>query len=279
MRLIVSIPELNLLIWHVIENKVFYISVLSLTQRTGHFTSQERKRVLGQSGDFIFEKHYQKEFIQRDLQHVVLLRPSQEGLVQRAAGMLKNRDPMAPAGLTDEQMGAIRRHPEVLGLRRKKEELKEEMRSLAGTIQNAQKLFPDLYRMHKEVGKKLAKSRKALRDNTRQTARKDYFHAALVLEVNRQIEQLLSKSDTDDDDANGGADDEDWQRPIPKYVFAERTRLSMARKRKISMQINCLQDVSKLRKTWSLSPNSVSQTGGANGPPVTQIMRRVTTIR
>jgi len=28
---------------------------------TGHFTSQERKRVLGQSGDFIFEKHYQAE--------------------------------------------------------------------------------------------------------------------------------------------------------------------------------------------------------------------------
>jgi hypothetical protein len=24
----------------------------------GHFTSQERKMVLGQSGDFIFEKHY-----------------------------------------------------------------------------------------------------------------------------------------------------------------------------------------------------------------------------
>ena len=28
---------------------------------TGHFTSQERKRVLGQSGDFILEKHYQAE--------------------------------------------------------------------------------------------------------------------------------------------------------------------------------------------------------------------------
>ena len=54
---------------------------------TGHFTSQERKRVLGQSGDSIFEKHYQAEFIQRDLQHVVLLRPPQEGFLQRAAGM------------------------------------------------------------------------------------------------------------------------------------------------------------------------------------------------
>lgn len=54
---------------------------------------------------------------------------------------------------------------------------------------------------------------------------------------------------------------------------------STTRKRRISMQINCLQDVPKLRKTWSLSPNSVSQTGEANGPPVMQIMRRMTTIR
>ena len=74
---------------------------------TGHFTSQERKRVLGQSGDFIFEKHYQAEFIQRDLQHVVLLRPPQEGLLQRAAGMLRNRDPLAPSNITDEQLRAI----------------------------------------------------------------------------------------------------------------------------------------------------------------------------
>lgn len=37
-----------------------------------NFTSQEQKRVLGQSGDTVFEKHYQSQFIGRDLQHVVL---------------------------------------------------------------------------------------------------------------------------------------------------------------------------------------------------------------
>ena len=42
-----------------------------------NFTGQERQRVLGQSGDAFFEKHYQSQFIARDLQHVVLLRPSQ----------------------------------------------------------------------------------------------------------------------------------------------------------------------------------------------------------
>lgn len=38
--------------------------------------------MLGQSGDAVFEKHYQSQFIGRDLQHVVLLRPPQEGLVR-----------------------------------------------------------------------------------------------------------------------------------------------------------------------------------------------------
>lgn len=42
-----------------------------LTIISGNFTSQERQRVLGQSGNAVFEKHYQSQFIGRDLQHVV----------------------------------------------------------------------------------------------------------------------------------------------------------------------------------------------------------------
>lgn len=74
----------------------------------GHFTSQERKRVFGQSGDFIFKKHYQVEFIQQGVQHVVLLRPPQEDFLQRAVRMFRNRDPLAPSSLTDKQLQAIR---------------------------------------------------------------------------------------------------------------------------------------------------------------------------
>lgn len=42
-------------------------------QHVGNFTSQEWQRVLGQSGDTVFKKHYQSQFIGRDLQHVILL--------------------------------------------------------------------------------------------------------------------------------------------------------------------------------------------------------------
>jgi hypothetical protein len=55
--------------------------------------------VLGQSSDAAFERHYQSQLISCDLQHVVLLRPSQESLVRVAGSMLRKRDPLAPSGL------------------------------------------------------------------------------------------------------------------------------------------------------------------------------------
>ncbi|KAL4861156.1 hypothetical protein BDV12DRAFT_208310 [Aspergillus spectabilis] len=156
-----------------------------------NFTSQERQRVLGQSGDAVFEKHYQSQFINRDLQHVVLLRPSQEGLLRVAGSMLRKRDPLAPSDLTDTQKRTICQNPEVLELRREKRELMEEMRSLAGTIRKARKPFPHLYQRHEE----------------------EYFHTAPVLESD------INHSDADT------SEDEDWELPIPEYVFPERARL------------------------------------------------------
>lgn len=195
-----------------------------LTIISGNFTSQERQRVLGQSGDAVFEKHYQSQFIGRDLQHVVLLRPSQEGLLRAAGSMLRKRDPLAPSDLTDAHKHAICLHPEILQLRREKRELMAEMRSLSGTVKNAREPFPHLYQRHEAVKKNLAKLRKTLATDTRETARKDHFQNAPVLEVDRQIKQLLGESDVEGCDADRSAD-EDWELPTPNYVFPERARL------------------------------------------------------
>jgi hypothetical protein len=216
-------PLNEILLRHLDGRAIQYLFNVSNSLSTGNFTSQERKRVLGQSGDGVFERHYQSEFVQRDLQHVVLLRPSQEGLLRQAGSMLRNRDPLAPSDLTDEQRKVIRRDPEILELRRERRELKEEMRSLAGTVQNARKPFPNIYHRHDEVKKSLAKLRKTLVDGTKQTIRKDYFHNTPVLEIDRQIEQLLGKGDgavLDDME-----DDEEISLPIPEYIFPERARL------------------------------------------------------
>ncbi|EGC45731.1 conserved hypothetical protein [Histoplasma capsulatum var. duboisii H88] len=169
-----------------------------------NFTSQERQRVLGQSGDAVFEKHYQSQFIARDLQHVILLRPSQDSLLHVTGSMLRKRDPLAPSDLTDAHKRAICQHPEILQLMREKRELMAEM--------------------HEAVKKDLAKPQKTLATDTRERARKDYFQNAPVLEINRQINQLLGESDVGSD-ADSSAD-EDWELPIPSYVFFERARLA-----------------------------------------------------
>ena len=77
-----------------------------------------------------------------------------------------------------------------------------EMQSLSGTIKNAWELFPHLYQRHKVVKKNLAKLWKILATDTWETARKDHFQNAPVLEVDRQIKQLLSKSDVEGCDAD-----------------------------------------------------------------------------
>ncbi|EED16118.1 hypothetical protein TSTA_012270 [Talaromyces stipitatus ATCC 10500] len=139
--------------------------------------------------------------------------------------MLRKRDPFAPSyKLTEVQRRAICQDPRILELRRAKRELMEEMRSLAGIIKKAQELFPHLYQRHEAVMKELSHLRKALASGTRETARKDYFHSARVLEVDRQIEQLLNQANVEDFDSNN-SDDEDWELPVPEYVFPERAQL------------------------------------------------------
>jgi hypothetical protein len=138
--------------------------------------------------------------------------------------MLRKRDPLAPSDLTDMQKRAICRNPKVLELRREQRELKEEMRSLAGTVAKARVTFPHLHERHEAVKKELSQLRKSLTKDTRETARKEYFQNEPVLEVDRQIKQLLGQSEAEDCEV-GGSDDEDWDIPIPEYVFPERARL------------------------------------------------------
>jgi hypothetical protein len=99
-----------------------------------------------------------------------------------------------------------------------------EMRSLSGTVKNAREPFPHLYQRHESVKKDLAKLRKRLATDARETARKDHFQSAPVLEVDRQIKLLLGESDVGGCDADSPTD-EDWELPTPKYVFSERARL------------------------------------------------------
>ncbi|KAL4990762.1 hypothetical protein BDW68DRAFT_174755 [Aspergillus falconensis] len=77
-----------------------------------------------------------------------------------------------------------------------------------------------------EIKKKLSQVRKATANHARDVARKEYFHCAPVLEVNKQIKQLLGQSDSRDSDAADAAEDEEgWELPILDYNFPERAQL------------------------------------------------------
>jgi Protein of unknown function (DUF3435) len=188
----------------------------------GNFTDQERNRILGYSGTRIFEKHYQDNFIQCDLQSVVLLRPSQEALCRAAAQINKNRDPLAPTGLTEEQLKAIRRRPRIVQLRREREELKKEMRSLEGTIEATKEPHLDLYQRHQGVCRELARVRDALRREAWVKTKKEYHSVMPAIEVDKQIDQLLGQTSNMD---TSTTEDMEWNPRTPEYVFAEQARI------------------------------------------------------
>jgi hypothetical protein len=176
-------------------------------------------RILGQSGNQVFERHYQSDFI-GGLQSVVLLRPSQDALL-REARKSRNRDPLAPTKLSDNQLETIRHDPQVLGLREEKRMLTHIMRSLAGTVKAAENLHPELHKQHGKVCKSLEKARRTLRQETKRSTREKYYHTMPTIEVDKQIDQLLGNSNGQWSDG----EDEDWNPPIPGYVFPERARI------------------------------------------------------
>lgn len=167
--------------------------------------------------------------------------------------MLRKRDLSAPSDLTEAHKRAICQNPGILQLRREKRGLMAEMRSVAGTIKSARDTFPHLFQRHETVKKDLAKLRKTLAIETRETARKDYFNNAPVLEFDRQIKQMLiGESDVEERDADSSAE-EDWELPIRTTYFLNELglwRTFTVLTQKTFMRTNYLLDASRLPRTW-----------------------------
>lgn len=84
--------------------------------------------------------------------------------------------------------------PRIIQLRKERLRSKDEMRSLAGTVKAAERTYPELYRQHNEVRKKLTRVRKALRDEAKKKRkREDYYDTMAKIEVDKQIGQLLNR--------------------------------------------------------------------------------------
>ncbi|KAH8696487.1 hypothetical protein BGW36DRAFT_360320 [Talaromyces proteolyticus] len=109
-------------------------------------------------------------------------------------------------------------------LRQAKREVMEEMRALAGTKTGTKDPVPHLYQQHESFSKDLSQRRKTLAKKTKENTRKDYFYNAPILEVDRQINELLGQADPEDRDGDS-PDHRKWELPIPEYIFPERARL------------------------------------------------------
>ncbi|KAI9750745.1 MAG: hypothetical protein M1815_001603 [Lichina confinis] len=141
--------------------------------------------------------------------------------------MSRNRDPLAPTGLSEQQLSTIRSNPRVKQLRQKRLELNKEMRQLYGSVANAKSKDEILARRHIEVVKELAKVRASLRRESYINAKEDYHDTMPTLELEKQISQLEQKSDFDPSDEED-AIDTDLEPPAPHYTFEERARIADA---------------------------------------------------
>ena len=114
--------------------------------------------------------------------------------------------------------------PYIIQLKGERLRMKYEMLSLTGTALTAAGSYPELYRQHEEVHKNLTRVKKTLRDEgKKRRKREEYYDTTPVIEVDKQINQLLNDQNKDPSDEEG--EDKNRNPPIPQYGFPERPGL------------------------------------------------------
>ena len=125
--------------------------------------------------------------------------------------------------LSDEQLEAVRRTPCVTQLRKERLRLRDETRSLAGTVEVTPERYPELCRKHGEACKRLEKVRRSLRPEAKEDMKEESYDDMQTIEVDKQVDQLLDNQDAGLSDTKD--EDEGWNSPILEYVFQERTHI------------------------------------------------------
>lgn len=137
--------------------------------------------------------------------------------------MIKDWDPLAPTGIDAEQARAFRSTPRIAALHKKQEQLKVDMRFAADKEERT-----ELSQAHSEVGKEIKRVKQALRREANAKVRNEYFEEAPVLELKKQIQQLKQGSSATKDSEQIDTGAEEWEPPVPEYVFQERARIADA---------------------------------------------------
>jgi hypothetical protein len=198
-------------------------------------TVSVRNRALGQSRAEVFDRWYQANVIEHDVQAILLEKPPQERLHALAASMLVDWDPSAPYELTNAQRQKLGQHRKVKELREKNHQLYRDcIMQYGGVAKAAGTTLGDL---HASGKREMARLRQSLRKAQTTKSRDHHFATRHTREVQRQVDLLRMKrsakqhdGDSSDCDScsESGADVDPWNPPPPQHVFQERTLVADA---------------------------------------------------
>jgi hypothetical protein len=137
--------------------------------------------------------------------------------------MNRHQDHLAPSDLTDGQLEGIRNVDRICSPRTQRLALKNDIRTLCGTLKKAEYADADRYRAHKAV-QRASTSTGRLSAGEKVEFRDDYFDTMPGVEIYKPIHQLLEKS------SNIDLEDviEEWNPPIPENPFLEQGRIADA---------------------------------------------------
>lgn len=120
----------------------------------------------------VYLKNYMPSYIGKDLQAIVRGLPPQEGLMRAASGMSRSIDQRRPRMLRPSQLAQVRQHPEVKLLRRRKENLKKNMRARGMTLRaNNTETYRSYLRICQQLQSKEKKVKRAMMVDVRATYR------------------------------------------------------------------------------------------------------------
>lgn len=108
-------------------------------------------------------------------------------------------------------------------LRQRRNQLRIEMRSAHGSVEEAQRVESDLSEGHRQICRELERTRRILRRQEKTTARAQYYDTMPTLELEKQVKPLRENPNADLSDDED--EDETGPPPIPEYGFGERRRI------------------------------------------------------
>ncbi|KAF2471333.1 uncharacterized protein BDR25DRAFT_223650 [Lindgomyces ingoldianus] len=141
---------------------------------------------------------YINQRVQCDVQAAFLIRPSSTALFKAVTHMSRYMDPRAPTDPTPEQVNALKVEPEIVQLRKLRDQLSAEARRESGTFKAVETERTKMYQMYKKAEQDLRCAKAKALNSAKRSTRQRFFDTINTIEIDRQLN--LSLLDLNEDD-------------------------------------------------------------------------------